>query len=208
MAGGEWLDRLSKALVAILGDGGASTDQSKLAHLLSDIRAVFNEKKQDALFSADLISSLTGIETSPWAESKAGKPITQNGLARLLSSLKVRPKDVRIGEEHRKGYQREDFKDAWDRYLPPDVPIERPEPESQPSPESPEPPLHVHTPDSQPRQPGQGSIYAGETHFSKARQAPPVAVQKNEESPIKTRVVADVTDESRENGKKGIKVDL
>jgi hypothetical protein len=48
----------------------------------------------------------------------AAKPLDARSLARRLKPYEVRPDDVRIGEEIRKGYKREDLHDAWRRYLP------------------------------------------------------------------------------------------
>jgi len=36
----------------------------------------------------------------------------------LLKPLKIRPKTVRIRNTTPKGYAKDDFKDAWDKYLP------------------------------------------------------------------------------------------
>jgi hypothetical protein len=57
------------------------------------------------------------IEGRSWAEWKAGKPLSSNGLARLLKPLKVRPETVRIGDRTPKGYYVSQFEDAFRRYL-------------------------------------------------------------------------------------------
>jgi hypothetical protein len=55
---------------------------------------------------------------------KKRKPVTQNGLARLLNKYKdpdsrpIAPKTIRFGEESKRGYYRRDSADAWLRYLP------------------------------------------------------------------------------------------
>jgi hypothetical protein len=60
------------------------------------------------------------IEGHPWAEWKNGKPITQNGLARLLRKFGILSGTIRLDEgQTAKGYKREDFEDAFSRYLPP-----------------------------------------------------------------------------------------
>src|SRR5262249_1378021 len=57
-------------------------------------------------------------EGRPWAEWKAGKPLSHNGLARLLKPLKIRPGTKRIdGEKTAKGYYLSQFDDAFRRYL-------------------------------------------------------------------------------------------
>jgi hypothetical protein len=40
------------------------------------------------------------------------------GLAKLLKAYRIRSKQVRIDQDNRKGYEREDFEDAWERYCP------------------------------------------------------------------------------------------
>ena len=53
------------------------------------------------------------IEGRPWAESKAGKPITANGLARMLAPFRIVPDTIRVGDRTPKGYQRAHFDDAF-----------------------------------------------------------------------------------------------
>jgi hypothetical protein len=73
----------------------------------------------DRIASAELVERLTKIEGAPWAEWKGGKPITQNGLARLLSNFQILPGTIRIGNDTAKGYYRNAFEDVFGRYLPP-----------------------------------------------------------------------------------------
>ena len=62
--------------------------------------------------------ALIAIEGRPWAEWKAGKPITANGLARLLAPFAIAPGTIRTGTGTPKGYQLAQFEDAFARYLP------------------------------------------------------------------------------------------
>ena len=112
-AGGDWPERARKALKEMKA---ASDDESNITMLLADIEVIFAEK--DSLPSADLVEALVEIESRPWAEfGKSRKPITQNRLARLLRPLGIVPDNVRVGGKVPKGYQRHQFKDAWERYL-------------------------------------------------------------------------------------------
>jgi hypothetical protein len=69
----------------------------------------------------DLVEALVEIEGRPWGEmGKTRKPLTKHGLAYRLKPLgiitkKMGPKDARAA-----GYIREDFKDAFARYLRPE----------------------------------------------------------------------------------------
>jgi len=104
-----------RALAAIQA---RAEDTSVRVHLLADIRTIFAARKLDRLTSLKLVEELIAIEGRPWAEWKAGKPLSQNGLARLLKPLKIRPGTKRIdGEQTAKGYYLADFDDAFSRYL-------------------------------------------------------------------------------------------
>ena len=48
------------------------------------------------------------------------KPISGHALAKILRGFSVFPAgDIRIGEKVAKGYRREAFTEAWNRYIPP-----------------------------------------------------------------------------------------
>jgi len=86
--------------------------------LLSDIRAIFEKREVDRISSADLVEALAEIETSYWSEWSRGKPITKPKLARQLSKFGISPSDIRFPDDKvLKGYLKEDFADAWSRYL-------------------------------------------------------------------------------------------
>ena len=88
VAGSEWPQRARRALEAIQA---TAEDASIRVQLLTDICVIFDEYKLDRLPSDKLIEALIAIEGRPWAEWKAGKPLSKNGLARLLKPLKIRP---------------------------------------------------------------------------------------------------------------------
>jgi hypothetical protein len=71
---------------------------------------------------------LVTIEGRPWAEfGKARKPISKNQLARLLNDFHVKPDTIRVGTRTIKGYFRQQFDGAWQRYLTPLTPLGVPE---------------------------------------------------------------------------------
>jgi hypothetical protein len=94
------------------------TRRQQAAPLLADIRAIFAERRTVRLPSAELVEALVAIEGRPWAEWKAGKAITANGLARLLAPFAIKPGTIRTGGATPKGYQLAQFEDAFARYLP------------------------------------------------------------------------------------------
>jgi len=116
-AGGGWPARARQA-VQRTGASATGDEQSVRVLLLSDIRAIFAERDLDRLSSAELVAALVAIEGRPWAEWKAGKPITANGLARLLTPFRITPGTIRTSSGTPKGYQRAQFEDAFARYLP------------------------------------------------------------------------------------------
>jgi hypothetical protein len=120
VAGGDW-PRKAREIAARTVDA----DQMKRIGLLADIREVFATRRVDKIKSADLAAALVAMEGHPWAEyGRSGKPLSANGLARMLSGDHIIPKTVRFGigsEDTAKGYEREQFADAFARYLPPPV---------------------------------------------------------------------------------------
>jgi putative DNA primase/helicase len=114
LAGGEWPDtaRQLAATAAARKDGDVTS-----VLLLRAIRDIFDEKNSDRLSSEDIVTRLANSEGSPWPEYRNGKPISMNQVANLLKDYKVHSKQVRFGSATRKGYMREDFRDAFKRYL-------------------------------------------------------------------------------------------
>lgn len=117
-AGGEWPRKARDSAVALM-TGVESEDESLGVRLLADIRFVLPESG-DSISSADLLSALMQIEESPWGDLR-GKPLDARRLASLLKPYGIRPHTFRIDDKTPKGYQKIDFRDAWNRYLPVDA---------------------------------------------------------------------------------------
>jgi hypothetical protein len=116
-AGGDW-PRLARMVAETL-DAGRSEETLGVV-MLSDLRTMF--VGNDRLRSEDIIKALVAMDHRPWPEwGKAGKPITERGLAKLLEPFKIAPKTVRFGTDTAKGYLAETFADAFRRYLPPSI---------------------------------------------------------------------------------------
>jgi hypothetical protein len=120
VAGGEWPERARKAAVAShIAEGDDSA--SRMEQLFADIRTI--GKGKIAIPSADLVEALVKLDGRPWAEmGKSGKALTQNRLARMLGSItpKIITRNIKVGGQVLKGYVLEEFKEAFERYLPPE----------------------------------------------------------------------------------------
>jgi hypothetical protein len=115
LAGGEWLERARVSAVSLVSLSKQSTP-SLGVRLLSDIRSVFGDREQ--ILTSELLERLHAVDESPWGDLK-GKPLDPRGLARRLDPYGVKPRQVRTLATTGKGYRREDFWDAWTRYLSP-----------------------------------------------------------------------------------------
>jgi hypothetical protein len=120
-AGPTWALRARHALQALFSiatEAEASAENGVL--LLEDVRTIFMEKGTERIPSVDLCTALGNMESRPWPEWKAGRPITPKQAADALKPFKVRPFTYRPsgGGKPVKGYQRDHFAEAWQRYLP------------------------------------------------------------------------------------------
>jgi hypothetical protein len=118
-AGGEWPEKARDAAIKL----SATTDaSSRGTELLTDIKALFEAKGIDRLSSEEIVNHLATLEGRPWAEWRAGKPMTKNALASMLSQFQIFPGTIRFANgETAKGYYRSAFDDAFVRYLPPET---------------------------------------------------------------------------------------
>jgi Protein of unknown function (DUF3631)/RepB DNA-primase from phage plasmid len=114
-AGGTWPDRSRVAAVALVTEAKDSSP-SLGVRLLSDLRDVFGNNER--LATDAILNQLHKVEEAPWGEIR-GKPLSDIGLARRLKDYGIKPKLPRIARDVVRGYERQDFRDAWLRYLPP-----------------------------------------------------------------------------------------
>jgi hypothetical protein len=127
LAGEAWGARARRAAVALAG--GDDEDPSLGLLLLADIRTIFEKRKAERLATVDLVWYLGEHEESPWLEwwidQKTNEPLrtAPRRLAQLLKPYGIRSTTVRVDDERTpKGYKREDFVDAWERFLSPSRP--------------------------------------------------------------------------------------
>jgi Protein of unknown function (DUF3631) len=114
LAGGDWPERGRRAAVALHGSRDLE-DASATVQLLAHIQAVFVEEKMSC---ADLIAALNEDEELPYGGWNEGAGIKTRELGRKLRPHHIKAKTIRTDEGFPKGYEREQFEDAWSRYLP------------------------------------------------------------------------------------------
>lgn len=122
LAGGDWPELAISAALTLSG-GGETDSDSYGVQLLADIQGYFREEKTDKVQTDGLVKHLTSLEDRPWAELKHGKPMTPNGLARLLKKFLIKPRQFWNGAKER-GYLLEDFEETFSRYL--SIPLFKP----------------------------------------------------------------------------------
>jgi hypothetical protein len=115
VADGGWPDRARVAAVALVADLRDGTPSLGI-RLLQDIRDLFDDADDVALSTDALLTNLRGIEEGPWADLR-GRELDSRGLANRLRKYEIRSRTIRVGDATPKGYRREDFEDAWSRYL-------------------------------------------------------------------------------------------
>jgi len=117
LAGGSWPGEARRAVLAACG--AASEDGGAREMLLADLCDLFTEQGTDRLTSAEVLTALTAREDRPWSDWAHGKPLTPRGLATLLDGFNVEPRNLKTSDgKVRKGYHRDQFGEAWGRYLP------------------------------------------------------------------------------------------
>jgi hypothetical protein len=103
-----------------------SEDEPVNVRLLADVQVVFRDRgAPEYLSSEDTIVSLKALPESPWADWNKGRGITAAQLASRLRDFGTGPhglrtRETRIGDKTGKRWHREDFTDAWSRYVPAD----------------------------------------------------------------------------------------
>ncbi|MCL2591583.1 MAG: DUF3631 domain-containing protein, partial [Betaproteobacteria bacterium] len=117
VAGGIWPELARKAALLISGSTDESTSISN--ELLADIAEVFEARHLDRISTKNLIVALCDDEEKSWAIFNRGKWITPKQIARRLKEYGITSKTIREGYGTSKGYELEQFRDAFSRYLPP-----------------------------------------------------------------------------------------
>jgi putative DNA primase/helicase len=121
LAGGDWPQKARHAALTLSGsseDGGTIGNE-----LLADIREVFESKPCAKISTADLIATLCDDDEKAWATYNRGKPITPRQIAKKLKEYGIASKNVRINFGVAKGFENEQFREAFARYLTPSLEV-------------------------------------------------------------------------------------
>ena len=113
--GGNWPDKVENSYIIL---NSMKDDETASIMLLQDLQSIFELKKWIKVFSIDLVNELVKLEERPWSEWKKGKPMTQNSLVKILGTFGISSKYIRIGAEHKRGFELTQFKDSFARYIP------------------------------------------------------------------------------------------
>ncbi|MDP2834660.1 MAG: DUF3631 domain-containing protein [Pseudomonadota bacterium] len=123
VAGGTWPDLARKAALKL--SGVDSPTMSTGTELLTDIQEVFEHKRVSKISTADLIAALCEDDEKVWATYNRGRPVSPRQIAKRLGDFGIKSKNVRIGNDVPKGFDIEQFQEAFSRYLstPPENPL-------------------------------------------------------------------------------------
>ena len=85
--------------------------------LLMDIRELFSGLGADKVSTSDVVDMLTADEDKVWRQCNGGKALSAATMAKLLKPYGVTPTCMRFGAKTKRGYERSQFDDPFDRYL-------------------------------------------------------------------------------------------
>jgi putative DNA primase/helicase len=115
LAGGQWPQAAREAALSL---STSAQESSPIGALLLDILLVFARAREDRIWSRRLVAELNGFGGRPWAEIRKGKEATELWLAQRLRPYGIRPKSLWIEGVSSKGYEMEDFREVFRRYIP------------------------------------------------------------------------------------------
>jgi hypothetical protein len=108
---------------------GNRPDEDPAVVLLTDIRAVFNERGVDRIGSRNLVDALVTRDDGYWGEwrgpndDRPSRNLTQGELAKLLRPFGIVPRTIwpvhrRAIDKSSRGYMKSQFEQAWRAYCP------------------------------------------------------------------------------------------
>ena len=120
VAGGEWLKAANE--VALKMAGLTQSTQSTGNELLADIQTIFESKHVVKISLVELLNALCEDTEAPWATYNRGKQLSTRQLSTRLKDYGITSKTIRTSSyETAKGFDVDQFNDAFTRYLTPCV---------------------------------------------------------------------------------------
>lgn len=116
LAGGRWPKEARRAALALSGTEREAVSTSE--ELLADIRSVFDASDLTKISMAELLRRLVEDEAAPWGAWNKGRAMTGRQLGARLKDFGIQAVTISLGSfDKPKGFRREQFEDAWRRYL-------------------------------------------------------------------------------------------
>jgi putative DNA primase/helicase len=115
VAGGHWPQLARSAALKL--SGTESDAMSIGVELLADIQEIFDTKKIERIFTADLIAALCEDDEKPWATYNRGKAIAPRQVSSRLHGYGILSKSIRIGYDTKKGFHKDQLQESFNRYL-------------------------------------------------------------------------------------------
>jgi hypothetical protein len=119
-AGNHWPETARATSVTLVTLSTEYGEERLGIRLLDDMRTIFD--RDERLPTKTILERLRNLDEAPWADLENNKPLNDRGLASRLRAYSIKRHVIRVGSTQYKGYRREDFVDAWRRYLPPPSP--------------------------------------------------------------------------------------
>lgn len=113
LAGADFAERGRRAAIKLAKDAPDDEDGHGVV-LLRALKDLFGDSP--ALHTETILTKLNEGEELPFGAYRKGLGINGQGLAKLLRPFGVKPKTIRFGEVTAKGYSRDGFAEAWERY--------------------------------------------------------------------------------------------
>ncbi len=116
VVGDDWYKTAVAAALKISGKG----DEPKTigTELLTDIQEIFETKNLDRVGSGELIQCLVADDEKPWATYNRGFQIKPRQISARLKAYGIHSKTIRVGGGTLKGYEKDQFTEAFTRYVP------------------------------------------------------------------------------------------
>jgi hypothetical protein len=114
----DWTKRAHRAALTL---SGVDLEEERPGILLlADIRAIFESEAGERIATKHLMERLLSddFEEHPWQEWHSGRGLKATGVGRLLAPFKIRAKQLKIDGTNIRGYDLDQFRDAFGRYLP------------------------------------------------------------------------------------------